>query len=363
MKILFVIGSLVIGGKERQCIELIKGLSQKGYECELIILKNLILYPEIHTTKCKLYVLDKELSKLKVWINIFKIINKTRPDIIQSWDTESSMYIFPFTFLLRTPFVNYCIRYGKKVKKTSKYGIISGITFFFSDFVIANSIAGLEAHSLKASPKNKYIYNGYDLNRSIVNQSVEQIKSEMKLDGQYVVGMIGNFLDAKDHGTIIEAAQIIMSKRKDVSFVFMGDGHKKDEMKKLIQIDNLDRFIFLGKITKVEEFINVFDIQCLICNTNGHAEGLSNAIMEGMAMGKPIIATDSGGNKEIVQDGVTGYIIEPFNVKVLVEKLEFLLENKTLRVSFGDKGRYRMQTHFSLETFVNNFVKLYEKAI
>lgn len=364
MKILFVIGSLELGGKERQCIELTKGLIANGFQCELVVLKNAILYPEIKEMDCKLHVLDKQsISKFKLWKDLGRIIKEVKPDIVQSWDFQSSLLICLHTRFNKIPFINYSIRYGKKISSFSKAGILSKITFLFSDYILANSLAGLSAHGLVVSQKNRAIYNGYDFNRVKTIRTVEEVKHELDIKEGFVIGMVGNFLSAKDHKTLIMATQDILKSRKDITVVLIGSGPKLNEAKALITGQNIQHYRFLNTITAVEEYINIFDIHCLICNTNGHAEGISNAIMEGMAMGKPVVATDSGGNKEIVVDGKTGFIVEAFNVNQLSERLIWLLSNHDLRKSQGEAGRLRIQTEFSLDKLTQNFITLYNSVV
>lgn len=365
MKILFIINSLAIGGAERQVVELIKGLSKKGYHCELILLKNTILYPEVHSTGCKLHILDKKkYSTLQQYREIYRIIKRLQPDIIQAGDVKGAAHIFLFAFLFKIPFINYCIRYAKTVPMYSKLDVITRIIFAFSDIVIANSKAGLKAHRLSCSDKYRYIYNGYDLSRSVTSLTSEQMKNKMNITDKVIVGMVARFSDEKDYETFIKAGQQLISMGKNVVFVMMGNGYKLNEMKQLvISLGNRERFIFIENVTSVEKYMSVFDIYCLTCNTNGYAEGISNSIIEAMAMKKVVIATDSGGNGEIVLGGETGYIIPPFNITDLVEKISVLIENPKMRYEMGFKGRRRIENVFSLDKLVENFINLYDEML
>ena len=109
--------------------------------------------------------------------------------------------------------------------------------------------------------------------------------------------------------------------------------------------------------------VNIFDIGVLCCKTIGHAEGISNAILEYMALEKPVIATNSGGNDEIVVHNHTGFIISPFNVDNLVSKIEFLLSNPEVRSKMGREGKKKVIREFSIDRLVNSFSKLYVECI
>lgn len=358
VKVLFIISSLESGGKERQCLELIKGLCEKEVSCELVLLKDQIAFTEIHHTCCTLHLLNKqEHSKYQIYRQLKQIAMAAKPDFIQSWDTQSSVYAALVSLFSKASFINYSIQYAKKVHFFSKHGLSAAFGFIFSKTIIANSEAGLSAHF--GVSKGICIKNGYDLNRASQLRPQADLTQELSLDFDHVIGMVGNFLPAKDHKTLVISIQRLLEKGHRIGGIMIGQGPTLDAIKKLIKPEYNEHFRFLAGKTNVEEYINLFDIHCLICNTRGHAEGISNAIMEGMVMGKPVVATDSGGNKELVVDGHTGYIVTPFDVAQLEQKLELLLKDETLRLKLGATGKKRIADVFSQERFVNDFMKLY----
>ena len=89
-----------------------------------------------------------------------------------------------------------------------------------------------------------------------------------------------------------------------------------------VPVSLLNKIIFLGKRSNVESIINIFDVGILLTNSKVHGEGISNSIMEYMALGKPVIATRGGGTNEVVIEGENGYLIDPFNEDQLIEKIE-----------------------------------------
>jgi len=92
-------------------------------------------------------------------------------------------------------------------------------------------------------------------------------------------------------------------------------------------------------------------------------EGLSLVLIEATAASLPIVATDVGGNSEIVIDGVTGYLVPKENAEVLADKILRLLKNSDEAVSFGLKGHERVNRLFSLEAMVNNYLNLYLEGL
>lgn len=361
MKVIHMISSLSPGGKERQLIELCKGLTSRKIDYEVIVLNNKIGLDITSISSRITIIKNGKSSKLKNLQKIIQYCKKSDPSILQAWDAISAVYLFPVSKILNVPFVNFSIQYAKKIQPFSMLWIQAKISFPFSDKIIANSFAGLRAHGLKANKKNISIYNGYDLNRSKLLDSDKDAYSKYNLTTPHIIGMIGNFLDAKDHFTFIKAALKILSKRKDITFVCIGNGKKLPLIKSLIPLELDSHFRFLEKITHVEPIVNTFTVGCLICNTKGHAEGISNAIIEYMAMAKPVVATDSGGCKEIVEDSVTGFIIPPFDENALVDKLNLLINDKSLSVRMGQLGKERIKSTFSLDLMTESFLSIYNE--
>jgi glycosyltransferase involved in cell wall biosynthesis len=126
---------------------------------------------------------------------------------------------------------------------------------------------------------------------------------------------------------------------------------------------NSKRIIFTGIRNDVESIVTIFDIGILLTDLEKHGEGISNSIMEYMALGKPVIATDGGGTKELVIDGETGFLIPQKSPKLLAEKIDYLLNNEPLRKRLGTKGKERIQKEFSLDKMVSEHIKLYEELL
>ena len=125
----------------------------------------------------------------------------------------------------------------------------------------------------------------------------------------------------------------------------------------LIDSQYIKHFRLLGKKTGVESFIRAMDI----CVLSTFTEGVSNSILEYMALEKPVIATSGGGTNEIVIDQLTGFLISPSNPEELAEKLEILLNNHKLSADMGLAGKERILNEFSIDKMVKQYINLYER--
>jgi glycosyltransferase involved in cell wall biosynthesis len=137
----------------------------------------------------------------------------------------------------------------------------------------------------------------------------------------------------------------------------VGDGETRGDLTQYSKKNGLlEKTMFTGYVDDVRPYIQSMDVACLTPKEN---EGLSNVILEEMAMGKPVIATDVGGNAELVVDGVTGFIIEPGDKHALARRIMSLHQNHALRESMGFEGRKRVEEHFTIQTMIKNMEAFY----
>tara|TARA_Y100001970_G_C14249827_1_gene870982 strand:- start:1859 stop:2944 length:1086 start_codon:yes stop_codon:yes gene_type:complete len=359
MKILYCIDTLKRGGKERQLVELIKNLTKnKSIECEIILLRGYIDYDEIYNQKIQLHQLSRTKGlSIKTFFEVYKIIKKFKPNIIHTWSWLSTFYIFVFKLLYKFIIINGSIRYAYKVKIFSLTWWLSKLLIPFSDYLISNSKAGLSAHKLIESSKCKTIYNGFDYNR-IEKKKMNQIRVQLKLKkDDFIIGMVGRFEALKDYQTLILSAFDVLNINKNIHFLLIGDGINRLSIEKLA--NHNPNIHFLGQRNDIESIISELDIGILLNNINGHAEGLSNAIMEMMAFGKPVIATNAGGTPELIIDNYNGFLVKPFNQKQVSEKIISLINNNSLREKIGENAKKTISDKFSISNMVNSYCKVY----
>ena len=118
---------------------------------------------------------------------------------------------------------------------------------------------------------------------------------------------------------------------------------------------------FLGNRKDIPAILKSSTIGVLLNNTNGHAEGISNAIMEYMSAGLPVVATNAGGTPELVKNGESGFLVPAFDEKTIIEKIEFLLKNPNVNIKMGKRGREIIIQKFSIQKMTDNFLELYRK--
>jgi glycosyltransferase involved in cell wall biosynthesis len=146
-------------------------------------------------------------------------------------------------------------------------------------------------------------------------------------------------------------------RRKEVVFVAVGDGESLEASKKLA--GDVGAIRFLGQQNNVEEIIATFDIGVLSTFT----EGISNSVLEYMALRKPVVATDGGGTREVVVDGETGFLVPQEDPDALAAKIEYLLDNPDCARRMGEAGGVKIRHDFSITRMIEKTINLYEIAI
>jgi len=356
--------SLRSGGKERRLVELLKNLRQMPrFECSVASMSTEVHYKDIFELQIPVHYLIRKVKKdPRILLQLYRLCREFRPDIVHTWDSMTAMYALPVCKLMGIRMVNGMITDAPaEVKPFSKGWLRARVTFPLSDLVLSNSQAGLISYKAPAS-KSRCIYNGFDFARVEQLAADAEIRSRFGIMKKNVVIMVASFSDNKDYATFVSVAQSVLSKRQDVAFLAVGDGIHLEATKAAVGEEFRNRIIFAGKQVDVESLVNVSAIAVLFTNNVVHGEGISNSILEYMALGKPVVATESGGNREIVLTNETGFLVGYRDVPAAASRINFLLDNESTAHQMGRKGRERVERSFSIVAMVNGFVDAYRSV-
>jgi glycosyltransferase involved in cell wall biosynthesis len=362
MKILLIIEDLRSGGKERRFVELLKGLSKyPEAKCEVVLMGAEIHFDDFLKLNIPTHYLVRRIKKdPAIFFSFYALCKKIKPDIIHSWGFMTSFYSLPVAKLLGIKFLNAMI--VDALPQTTKSTLLFfKLLFFFSDFNLSNSIAGLGSYNAPLY-KSACIHGGFDFKRLRFLRAESEMRKKFGLGKSKIIGMIGAFANRKDYPTFIRAALKIASQDKNIKFMAVGEGDNLIDCKRMVPDEYASTIIFTGKQSDIESIVNIFEIGVLISSIS-HGEGISNSIMEYMALKKPVIATKGGGNAELVLDGKTGYLIEPGDSEMLADKINYLLKNPDISKEMGNAGNLYLQNHFSIDNMVNKTLDIYQKML
>lgn len=233
-----------------------------------------------------------------------------------------------------------------------------------SDKIVSNSKQGLVVENLDKSKKSMAIHNGFVLSKFDKKKLALPVELAEKLNAHACnILMVARFDPSKDHATFIHSAELVIKDYPDVGFFCIGDGPGRNQAEKNAGSLLNKSIHFLGRREDIQQIIHAFDIGVMLNNTIGHAEGISNAIMEYMAAGLPVIATNAGGTVELVQDGRSGFLVPPFDPETVAKKIKILVEDEKLKTSMSQKGREIIKNDFNIRKMVESYKMLYNQIV
>jgi glycosyltransferase involved in cell wall biosynthesis len=363
LKIVFFIGGLVSGGKERRLIELLTFLKKNsGYQTIVLTTKSTVHY-QIFS---ELGVVHQQIGKSR-FLKTFSILKglyyffrSQKPDIVHTWGRIQTMYTLPFKLIFGFRLINsqitnapYRFSFGDKM--------IDRVNFRFSDLIISNSQAGVNAYH---PPKRKTIVipNGMRMERFERLPAKEVVKKKYQVSTRFLVIMVATHSPKKNYPLFFRVAKEVNKRRTDVTFLSAGwfDADSSYYQENLKIIENDSRIVLVGEIQDVEALVNAADIGILF-STSSYGEGLSNSILEYMALYKPTIATSFGGSKELVINGETGYLVDPEDIEGIVNNICDLLDQPVLMQEMGKTSRKIVEENYTIEKMGQRYKDVYMK--
>jgi glycosyltransferase involved in cell wall biosynthesis len=171
-----------------------------------------------------------------------------------------------------------------------------------------------------------------------------------------IIGSVGRLNWAKDQVGLIRAFRFVRERRTDTALVLIGDGELRAELQQCAFDEGVAGSVyFLGDRSDVRELLQGFDLFVL----SSLSEGYSMALLEASAVALPIVATDVGGNGEIVRDGSTGRLVPPSDSSALADAMLTLLREPRQAMTLGRAARAWVERHGSLETMAMRYARLY----
>jgi glycosyltransferase involved in cell wall biosynthesis len=235
--------------------------------------------------------------------------------------------------------------------------------FKLAHAVVANAGA-VKEHLIEhgvSGDKIVIIYNGLDLTRFNLNGDALQRLNLETLRGRPVVTMVANFeYRVKDHPMLLRAAQRVKTEVPEAVFVIAGEGELRAETEKLAsELGLSETCLFIGRCASVPDLLVASDV----CVLSSQAEGFSNSILEYMAAGRAVVATNVGGASEAIVEGETGHLVNAGDDRAMAERLIALLRDPEKRRTMGMNGRQRVEQRFSTENRLETTITLYRKFL
>jgi len=207
------------------------------------------------------------------------------------------------------------------------------------------------------------IHNGVKTSLFRPDASVRRrFRAELGIDDdEFCIGCVGRLNRIKDYPTMFRAAELFSKSCASWRLLIVGSGAELSALREFVNSSPVlrGRVHFIGASNRVPELLNALDVYVLpsLC------EGISNSLLEAMATGLPVIASDTGGNPEVVVDGESGLLFPVGDFRRLADQLLLLYSAKERRVQFGQMALCRVKEQFSLDSMVEQYEEMYSSLV
>ena len=348
-------------GAESQLLKLIHGLQSRNITCEITVLRPTDYLPELEKV-CPVTILHcYKMMSLSTCNKIYQAGRKWKSEgfnVTHILLNDCSIFAPFFLKLSRLKVIVSRLDMG--FWYTSKNLPLLKLSRLFVDRVLANGEAVksivCEKEGYKPS-QCEIIYNGLT-NIDDSDVTPVNLQNELKLpDDAKIIGIVASIYPIKRHQDLIKAIDLLDDKNTHMVALGGGDTNKYNELIKRLDLEG--RIHFVGPKSNVLEWIKSFDIACL-CS---ESEGFSNALLEYMICGVPVIASEVGGNPELVRNDVNGYLYPCGDYQRLSDKLAQTLNDSELHLALSKGSKESVDYKFTYTHFLDCHEALYKSVL
>ena len=371
--ILHLLHKFTFGGTQRVIVNLVNHANEKSrnYICSFCDADSDFL-KELTCRNPVVYSLNKaEGNNFSIPFKISSFCRQHHIDIIHSlgWGTYVEGLLAAKFLGKRRKFI-FSFR-GKTMEDTLRIPkrriLAQRLLSNFCDAILAPSEESRKEYSrdIRIKPdKIQVIYNGIDVNRFQLNRSdlTKGMRESFSFGSDdIVIGSVARFDPVKNMGALVKAfSKIEKTTVGPVKLLLVGDGPELHGIQKMaFDLALRDRVVFAGMRRDIPDCLGMMDIYV----QPSRFEGIPNSVLEAMASGLPVVATNVGGLREIVEDGKTGFLVDLDNEAALIRAIEFLIRHVDRRRQMGMDGKERVLSRFSISKTVSDYEDLYERLM
>ena len=369
IKILHILPWLSGGGVEQRRFLLAKHLDEEKYEQHLVYMRdNRNWSGRFNKEGVKTYFVPGKKNWLPFDLialgTIARLATKIRPDIIHGAVFEGVTMAALASFLVNIAIPNKCIieETGDPTVRGAGGNMLMWFYCHLADHCVGVSqpITDYFTHSLKVdSSRVSLVENGARTLSPICTTKRREMRNRHGFaEDEIVVGTVCRLHD--NYKRVSKLIEILSTMRSDARLLVVGDGPDRKRLEaQALQIGVSDRVTFAGFQTEIETFLGMMDIFALLSSS----ESFGLAVVEAMFMQLPVVATDVGGLKTLVEDGVNGYLVPGDRPLLAQEPLERLAADQALRRSLGSNGREFALSRYTEEAYVGRVDALYQRIL
>ena len=368
IRIAFIIDQLLVGGTERQLLDLIRGLNPDRYAVQLICLRDSPTFEVTPDIPSRIVLaIHKLLSPhgLRQILRLSRLLRNEDVHIVQTFFFDSTVVGVLASALARSPIV-ISSRRDLAFWATRRLRIVLTRLDRWVDYYLANSSAIKEylIQEESVSPEKIHvIHNGVDPHAFSVARlpRPDSIKDRLGIPPNHaIIGIVANLnRHVKRVDVFIRAAALVHKHREDAVFLVVGDGALKGQLIELSQELGIEKSVlWAGAVADVAPLISILDIGVL----SSDSEGFPNVLLEYMAAGVPAVVTDVGGNRDIIREGVNGLLVPPNDPAALASAIRSLLDDPR-RCAHMKTNTRKTAESFSRSSMIAKHESFYESLV
>jgi len=367
---------MLLGGTEFQVLSLVQVLVRAGYTIKVCCYYE---YDEGVASIFRKNGAQVILMGLKRKDGLWNLSKKLRqllkqisPDIVHvqylapAFVPIVTAWFVPMPVIFATVHIAGTVAYGWKAKFLLRMASRFCTTFFcvskgVEEFWFGNSEV-FNPENINRKRKHFTIYNTIDIpkiDQIVNNVDREALKRSLGIAGSKVLGIVGRLAPQKGHTLLLDAMVEIFERDPNVKLIIIGDGPERTSLQaKARNLDINQHILWLGA-KQQEEVFQLYSIMDIFVMPSFY-EGFGLTAAEAMAAGLPVVGTRIEGLAEVIEDGVTGFLVPAADKHVLADRITHLLNNGDMAATLGEKGTERVRNLFSLEKFSESIIGAYE---
>ncbi|WP_020676384.1 glycosyltransferase [Geopsychrobacter electrodiphilus] len=361
INVLHIVNSLNVGGLEKIVIDLIGSFSCKYNSAILCLEGKGILGSDLD--KIKILTLNRKQGlSLGVVFAMVKLLRQNKIDLIHTHNAAPHFYGAIAGFLLHIPVVH--TKHGRNDPSARKKVLLNWFSSLLTNKIIAVSEDAkrvcLEFEHVGQS-KVLTIWNGINIAKFQKGPASNNVRGEFGiLPDDFLLGIVARLCPEKNHEMLLQACSHLANKGVPFKLLVVGDGPlRKDIMQQAADLKLESKICFAGLRSDIPDILNELDVFCLSSVT----EGVPLTLLEALACSLPCVVTDVGGIAEVVEDGVSGFIVPSNSPVKFASKVFELFESAELRKNFSSAAQKRVSQYFSIQETAHKYEKVYESVL
>lgn len=353
-RILHLITGLEIGGTEMMLLKTLPKM-QNNFDNRVCCIKGHgPIGKKLEEREIKIYYLDlKNIFDIKTIFKFRKVVKEFKPDILVTYLIHADLFgrIFGRIFGVKKII---CSQRGSLLQWEFLRFFDRLTKFLVTKYIVQTKTARNKLMKKLIAHENKFVIipNGIDLNDFNFDLDIAKKKNELGINTENInILCVSKLRDKKGHEYLLEAFEKIFETNQKLNLLIVGNGgNKKKLLNQIKAYRSKNNIYFLGERNDVKKILRISDIFVLPTL----AEGMSNAILEAMAAGKPIITTDIPENRELIEKNKTGILVPVKDTERLSQAINNLIANPDLAKKLGFRTRQYVNSNYSLEKAISN---------